>query len=113
MSETDRQQVRRLMLEDLQDLKFEIIKEIRLTKTEIEAVVEDMLPEKHDEEHDEIRKFLDHSPDYKTHGAHHDFTESVRARLEHMIVAMFKALGGILLGALMIGLYAWVKTQGA
>lgn len=96
---------------DLAKSKQEIINEVRLSKTEIEEVVTAILPKDHEKQHIDIQRFLDHAPDPKVHGDHHDFTESVRTKIEHTIVAIFKGLGGIILIALLIGLYTWMKHQ--
>lgn len=91
--------------------KSEVSNEIKLTRDEIEKSIQNQLPIDHDEHHVKIQRFLEHSPDAKLHGEHHGFTESVRVRLEHMIVAIFKGIGGIILISLAIGLYTWVKHQ--
>jgi len=96
---------------DLVDGKAEILNSVKINKADIEAAVHDALPKNHEQSHEEIRKFIEHAPDPKLHGDHHDFTESVRVRLEHLIVAVFKGLGGIILIALLIGLYTWIKKQ--
>ena len=97
--------------EDLAKGKTEALHNVRLTRAEIEEAVLDILPKEHEKSHEDMRKFIEHSPEPKIHGDHHDFTESVRGRLEHLIVAVFKALGGIILMALAIGLYTWVTHQ--
>ena len=98
-------------IEELAQGKKEILNEVRLSKAQIEEVVEDFLPRDHDRDHVEMRRFMDHSPEPKMHGDHHDFTEAVKANIKHMIISIFKGLGGILLIALVIGLYSWVKHQ--
>lgn len=111
MEEEKRAEVRRLMLEDIVAMKKEIISEIRLSAEEVEKIVTASLPKEHDKQHEDIRRFMEHSPDPKVHGDHHDFTESVRNKIEHMIVAIFKGLGGVILLALGIGFYTWAKHQ--
>lgn len=97
--------------DDIRKGKADILNEVRISKAEIEEVITDLLPKDHEQSHDDIRKFMEHSPEPKIHGDHHDFTESVRIRLEHLIIAIFKGIGGIILISLVIGLYAWVKHQ--
>lgn len=97
--------------EELLKGKTEILNEVKVSKSDVEEALTNILPKNHDQSHEDIRKFMEHSPDPKLHGDHHDFTESVRVRLEHLIVAIFKGLGGVILLALTIGLYTWVKHQ--
>ncbi len=96
---------------DLIEGKQQILDNVRLDSDNVRSIVQDALPKNHAEQHIEIQRFLEHSPDPKMHGDHHDFTESVRSKLEHMIVAIFKTLGGIIFIALAIGFYTWVKHQ--
>lgn len=98
-------------LDEMLAAKKEILNEVRLSKSQVEDIVEEMLPRDHERDHAEIRRFLEHSPDPKIHGDHHDFTENIKANIQHMIVSVFKGLGGIILIALLIGLYSWVKNQ--
>lgn len=98
-------------LEELSKAKAEILAEVRMSNTQVEALVSDMLPKHHDEIHEEIRRFIERSPDAKTHGEHHDFTSSVKSKMEYMVISIFKGLGSILLIALLIGLYTWVTHQ--
>lgn len=97
--------------EELLAGKANIMSEVRINKTQVEEAVHDLLPKNHEQSHEDIRKFLEHSPDAKIHGDHHDFTESVREKIEQMVLSIFKALGGIILIALLVGLYSWVKHQ--
>ena len=69
--------------EDLAKGKTEALHNVRLTRAEIEEAVLDILPKEHEKSHEDMRKFIEHSPEPKIHGDHHDFTESVRGRLEH------------------------------
>jgi hypothetical protein len=103
--------VRRLMLDDIMSMKKEIISDIRLSTEEVKKIVTASLPKEHDKQHEDIARFMEHSPDPKLHGDHHDFTESIRSKIEHMIVAIFKGLGGIVLLALAVGFYTWIKNQ--
>lgn len=96
---------------DLIEGKREILSSVKIDSDNVREIVTDMLPKDHAQQHIDFQRFLEHSPDPKEHGDHHDFTESVRSKIEHMIVAIFKALGGIIFIALAIGLYTWVKHQ--
>lgn len=111
MNDEEYQAAKKKLLEELGEAKRDILNEVRLSKSQIEEVVTDYLPKDHDKEHIELRRFLEHSPDPKIHGDHHDFTENVRTNLQHMIVAVFKGLGGIILIAFLIGFYSWVSHQ--
>lgn len=102
---------KRQLIEELANAKRDILNEVRLSKAQIEEAVFDILPREHEKDHDNFKRFLEHAPDPKVHGDHHDFTENVKANIQHMIVAVFKALGGVILLALFIGLYSWVRHQ--